>query len=312
MLEPEGGVLLSDTSRECEVVLRLARRAAYFGLRPTNDEEVKKETLFLLCSIANRHSTLELLASTSLKLNWTWFKSKYDFEAWLCAGWVGWAEGKAEMEVYLGSRMLLPFDITLAAVIPSKQCSYNELANVFVNGTLQSEVLSELGHNPYQKPHEWWHALEVVLTSRFPLPPNELPLEFKRTGALTLKSTNRAYFLTHVVLLICRYGRADVGKPVQLRRSTISLLIATLNYYCCQTGMHAGQNDEVMWELCSALQCLGVESLLVKEEQRTITSRFESLEVEPDSLLLSSEYQEMHFHFLAAVLAAGPSRVVES
>lgn len=283
----------------------LARRAAHFGLRA--NQEVKKETLFLLCSFANRHNNLLLLASASLKENWTWFKLKYDFEAWLCAAWVGWVDGRLQAERVLRLRSRLQMEKYAAAVIPAKGASFNVLANDYVNGTLQSEVLVELGHIPHQTPYEWWQALQAELSSRLP---SSLPLEFKRNGSLTSKSVNRCYFLTHVVLLICRYGRAVVGKPVQLPDSTMDLLAATLNNYLEQTGRHARVNEEVFWELCSALQCLGVESPLVMKEQRAITSRFAGVEVQPDSRALSSDYQEMHFHFLAGVLVAGPSRVV--
>ena len=306
---PEG-VQLCDSSKELNVVLRLAKRAHYFGLRYNRIGalEEKKETIFLLSSLfAYRHTTLTTLAAESLKANWVWFMEKFEFEAWLCASWVGWCEGKRVAAKWISDH-IKSFAQT---DIPHNDAPFHVLSNAFVNGTLQSEVLAALHLSPQQSPDEWWSALQAVLNDRFPQDPMELPLRFHKDGSLVKESVNRAYFLTHVVLLICRYGQADPFTIVRLSRSTMSLLSRTIESYFDDTSMMEKGNEEVHWELCSALQCLGVDRLEVSQKQAQLVSRFESVEIEPAAVSLDSVYQEMHYHLLAGVLVAGPARVIE-
>ena len=297
------GMQLCDGSKELEVVLRLAKRAEYFGLRSSTSREVKKETMFLLCSLAQRHPLLTTLAANGLRYNWSWFHVHFDFEAWLCASWVGWEEGKREVANTMSANVKQTH-------IPPKGCPFYVLNNIFVNGPLQSEVLTKLGLPAHHDPHEWWRALDDVLNERFPDDPKAFPLCFRKDGSLAATSVNRAYFLTHVVMLICSYGQVAPLSIVRLSKSTMLLLKSTIECYWEQTSAYVDKNEEVHWELCSALQCLEVDRHEIRRTQAELTSRFENVAIEPSAVSLGSMYTEMHYHFLAGVLVAGPARVI--
>ena len=192
--------------------------------------------------------------------------------------------------------------------IPPKGSSFHVLCNTFVNGTLQSEVYTKLGLSAHHAPSEWWEALEGVLIERFPQDPKDFPLSFCKNGRLTVSCVDRAYFLTHVVMLICLYGQVVPLSYIKLRRSTTKLVALTIEYYWEQTSVHVDKNEEVYWELCSALQCIDVDKAEIRQTQAELTSRFENIVIEPAAVCLSSVYQEMHYHFLAGVLVAGPAR----
>ena len=88
-----------------------------------------------------------------------------------------------------------------------------------------------------------------------------------------------------------------------------------INGYWDQMRDVTAGNEEVYWELCSALQCLGVDEesdrVLIHTTQQTIINKFVNIETVTTRMTMKNVHQEMHYHILAAILVAGPSRVIK-